>query len=319
MDVFFYEAFAEEEEALARVLDPSISCGYARETIQESGHTDPPAKLISIRTQSEIPASWAGRINGILSRTTGFDHLLLLKTSFPATIPLGYLEEYATRAVAEQAMMLVMALLRKLPMQMHQFDRFDRDGLTGAECKGKRLLVVGVGRIGYELSRIARGLGMEVEGVDIVQKHPDIQYTTREEGISRADAVVCCMNLTPENKGYFSASLLRKAKQGVVFVNVARGEHSPLQGLQILLAEGHLGGLGLDVFEHEPSLALSFRVPSGIPTPGAAILREILTFPNVVCTPHNAFNTTEAIVGKAAFTVSQVNHFLKQGDFLWRV
>ena len=66
------------------------------------------------------------------------------------------------RAVAEQAILLVMALLRKLPQQTQQFPRFHRDGLTGHECAGKKLLVVGVGNIGSEVVRIGQALGMAV-------------------------------------------------------------------------------------------------------------------------------------------------------------
>jgi len=319
IDVFFYEAFAEEEEALARILEPSVSCGYARETIQESGHSDPPSRLISVRTQSIVPPGWAGRIGGILSRTTGFDNLRTLRKAFPATVALGYLEEYATRAVAEHAIMMMFALLRRLPEQQRQFGAFSRDGLTGYECKGRKILIVGVGRIGYEIVSMALGLGMVVRGVDIVERHTDVDYVDKESGIAWADIVVCSMDLTPDNHGYFGRDLFAQAKPGILFINVARGEHAPLATLRSLLAEGRLGGLGLDVFEDEPTVAASFRDPSIPASDGAEVLREILTYPNVLCTPHNAFNTMDAIEGKAAFTVSQVHHFLKHGEFLWMI
>jgi phosphoglycerate dehydrogenase-like enzyme len=67
-------------------------------------------------------------------------------------------------------MLLMMALLRKLPRQIEQFSHFERNGLTGAECLNKNLLVVGVGRIGSEIVRIGQGLGMNVTGVDIVRR-----------------------------------------------------------------------------------------------------------------------------------------------------
>ncbi len=319
MDVFFYETFSEEEEALTRLLGTSVTSGFSRFTIQESGHSAPPARLISIRTQSVVPVDWVWNIGGILSRTTGFDHLQKLLTSYPEPIPSGYLEEYATRAVAEHAMMTVMALLRRLPIQTRQIASFDRNGLTGLECQGSKLLVVGVGRIGYDIAGIARGLGMVVKGVDIVQKHEDIEYVDRNEGIAWADVIVCAMNLTAQNQGYFSAPLLRKARPGVVFVNVARGEHSPLADMRMLLAEEHLGGLGLDVYEDEASVARSLRDPSLRDGGGALLLKELLSYSNVICTPHNAFNTRESVERKSAFTISQVNHFLKHGDFLWKI
>lgn len=75
MDVFFYEAFSEEEEALRRYLPANISAGFMKETIQESGHALPAAALISIRTQSFIPLMWGSHITGILTRSTGYDHI----------------------------------------------------------------------------------------------------------------------------------------------------------------------------------------------------------------------------------------------------
>lgn len=319
MDVYFYEAFAEEADALKRLLPSTISCEYTWKTIQETGHAEPVSRIVSIRTQSVVPSSWAGRIGGVLSRSTGYDHLKAFRSRVTQPVPCGFLEEYATRAVAEHALMMVMALLRRLPSQQRQFPKFERDGLTGVECQGRRLLVVGVGRIGSEIVRMARGIGMDVRGVDIVQRHKDVQYVERKEGLRWADTIVCAMNLTHENHGYFGVDRLGLTRPGVVFVNIARGEHSPLADLHQLVRSGHLGGLGLDVFEDEPDVAGALRDPSSPRSPGADIVRELLTFPNVLLTPHNAFNTLEAVERKAAFTVTQIQHFLKHGDFLWKI
>ncbi len=155
MDVYFYEAFQEEVAALRRYLPAGISAGFSDKTIQETGDWEPDAPLISIRTQSVVPPAWTVKVRGIVSRTTGYDHLVGQK------IPCGYLPHYCSRAVAEQAILLVMALLRKLPQQIAQFPNFHRDGLTGRECAGKRLLVVGVGSIGAEVvkDRASAGYG----------------------------------------------------------------------------------------------------------------------------------------------------------------
>ncbi len=81
MDVFFYEAFAEEEKALKSQLRNAINFDCTPMTIQETGHTAPLARIISIRTQSVVPAIWANNIDGILSRSTGYDHLLTYLTN----------------------------------------------------------------------------------------------------------------------------------------------------------------------------------------------------------------------------------------------
>ncbi len=315
MDVFFYEAFEEEVQALKRQLCNSITCDYTHLTIQESGHASPPARIISIRTQSVVPEIWANHIDGILSRSTGYDHLLTYLSNTQKPLPCGYLEEYATRAVAEQAIMLTMALLRKLPGQMLQFHSFGRDGLTGGECEGKNLLLVGVGRIGSQIATLAGGIGMNIKGVDIVTQHPHINYIGKTEGVRWADVVICAMNLTKENVGYFSYDLLRQGKKGIIFINIARGEHSPVADLQKLLREGHLGAVGLDVFENEPAVAVSLRNSAAPQSLEAAIICEMMNYPNVIFTPHNAFNTVEAVERKARFTVEQIMYFLEHKSF----
>jgi len=303
MDVHFYEAFEEEAAALRRYLPSTVCASFTWKTIQESGDAEPPAPLISIRTQSVIPSAWVGKAKGIVSRTTGYDHLVGQK------IPWGHLPHYCGRAVAEQAILLVMALLRKLPQQIAQFPTFQRDGLTGRECVGKKLLVVGVGNIGSEVVKIGQALGMEVRGMDISPKHPSVSYVSIDEGLAWAEIIVCAMNLAKDNAGYFSYDTLKRARRGVVFVNIARGELSPTNDLIRSLDEGHLGALALDVYENEGALAVALRSgKSAFP---------LLGRPNVILTPHNAFNTTEAVERKAQQTAQQIGHFQKHGTFLW--
>ena len=114
MDLYLFEVFAEEAEELRRCLGENISYEMTPAAIQESGLADPPARLISIRTQSIIPAAWADKLDGILSRSTGYDHLLRFRRETGTTLPCGYLREYASRAVAEHAIVLLLMLLKKI-------------------------------------------------------------------------------------------------------------------------------------------------------------------------------------------------------------
>ena len=301
MDVFFYEAFEEEAESLQRLLPGDVRAGFTWKTIQENGDEAPPARLISIRTQSVIPPAWFAQLDGVLARTTGFDHLVGLP------VACGHLPLYCNRAVAEQAMLLWMALLRKLPEQMEHFPRFHRDGLTGRECAKKKLLVVGAGHIGSEVVKIGRGLEMEVRRVDIIPERTDVSI---EEGLPWADIIVCAMNLTAENRGYFRYGRLRQARAGALFINISRGELSPTADLVRLLDEGKLGGVALDVYENESAMATALRSGHG----GFPLLGR----PNVILTPHNAFNTEESVGRKCAQSVEQVRRFLEHRAFLWR-
>jgi len=319
MDIYFYEAFDEEARLLQKFMPEGIEAGYTWKTIQESGHDSPPARLISLRTQSLIPVQWSGQLQGILSRSTGYDHILRWLAGTNGPVQCGYLPLYCNRSVAKQALTLWMALLRKLPMQIGNFRHFHRDGLTGRENEGKVLMVVGVGNIGYEVVKIGRGLGMEVLGVDIVQKHPDVHYVAPEEGIARADIVVSAMNLTAQNRAYFHYDFLKRAKPGLIFVNIARGELSPSTDLLRLLKEGHLGGIAIDVYDSESELAVSLRAGTSSGNAEVNATLELAKMPNVIMTPHNAFNTLEAVERKSSQSVEQVEHFLRAGAFLWPV
>ncbi len=315
--VFFYEAFQEEVAQLKRFLPTNIPAGFTRQTIQESGHKIPPADLISIRTQSSIPLTWAGRVTGILSRSTGYDHLQRYADQIKTKLPLGYLPRYCHRSVAEQALLLWMALLRKLPMQRVQFTRFSRDGLTGLEGQHKTLLVVGVGNVGSEIVRIGQALGMNVLGVDIVEKHDFVSYTSVEQGLSQADIIVCAMNLTAQNAGYFHYERFKKVKPEAVFVNIARGELSPPGDLLRLIKEKRLSGVALDVYPEEGKLATYLRVRHQRHDAQVQAVLALSEYPNVILTPHNAFNTQEAVRRKSEQSIQQIEHFLEQGEFLW--
>ncbi|MBW8001961.1 MAG: hydroxyacid dehydrogenase [Planctomycetes bacterium] len=319
LDIFFYEAFEEEAEALKRYLPGDISAGFIFKTIQESGDAEPGGAVISIRTQSVIPTSWSSKISGILTRSTGYDHIKSYLQKCGRFVGSGYLPLYCGRAVAEQAILLSMALLRKLPQQVEQFSSFHRDGLTGRECQGKNLLVVGVGNIGYEVVKVAGALGMNVAGVDIVERHSAVKYVSIEEGIAQADIIICAMNLTSENIAYFNYRLLKKSNPGVIFVNVARGEFSPSADLLKLLDEGRLSAVALDVFNNEPELAVSLRTNAASDDNEIKATLELAKRPNVILTPHNAFNTSESVDKKASQSIEQIKHFLEHGNFKWSV
>ena len=322
-DAFFYEAFAEEAERLLHYAAAAgLRVGHSPLTIQETGHAEPPAPIVSLRTQSVFPPAWAPQLRGILTRSTGYDHLFAYRDAVggAACPPLGYLPLYCVRAVAEQAMLLWTALLRRLPRQLAEFDRFRRDHLSGRVNPDKTLALFGVGHIGYEIWRIASALGLIVRGVDPVQRHADVAYASPAEALAEADIVVCAMNLTNRNRGYFTREILAQAKRKPILVNIARGEFTPAAVLEAALADGLLSGVALDVYNEESTLAPALRTgnPSALTPDNQALLR-LRRHPNVLLTPHNAFNTLEAVERKSEQSIRTLLHFQKTGRFLWPV
>ncbi len=320
-DAFFYEAFAEEAERLLHyAAEAGLRVGHSPLTIQETGHADPPAPIVSIRTQSALAPAWVAPLRGLLTRSTGYDHLLALRP-LPAPGPvLGYLPLYCVRAVAEQAMLLWTALLRRLPRQLAEFNHFRRDHLTGRENPGKVMALFGVGHIGYEIWRIASALGLIVHGVDPVRRHADVAYFTAEDALRDADIIVCAMNLTPRNRGYFTHDLLAHTRRQPILVNIARGEFTPAAILETALNEGILSGVALDVYNGESTLAPALRSgnPAALTDDHQALLR-LHKRHDVLFTPHNAFNTLEAVERKSEQSIRTLLHFRQTGQFLWPV
>ena len=321
-DAFFYEAFAEEAERLLHYAAAAgLRVGHSPLTIQETGHAAPPAPVVSLRTQSIFPPAWAPHLRGILTRSTGYDHLFAYRDAVGgACPPLGYLPLYCVRAVAEQALLLWTALLRRLPRQLAEFDRFRRDHLTGRENPGKTLALFGVGHIGYEIWRIATALGLIVRGVDPVRRHADVAYAEPAEALAQADIVVCAMNLTPRNRGYFTRDVLAQTQRRPILVNVARGEFTPAAVLEAALDDGLLSGVALDVFNEEATLAPALRTGDAAAlSPDNQALLRLRKRHDVLLTPHNAFNTVEAVERKSEQSIRTLLHFRKTGQFLWPV
>jgi D-lactate dehydrogenase len=313
LNVYFYEAFKEEEAFLRKYLPAEITAGFIRHTIQESGHTELPAPIISIRTQSAIPDDW--RMSAILTRSTGYDHI----HKYTDKAECGYLPLYCARAVAEQAMMLMLCLLRKLPKQIKHFETFYRDHLTGHEALDKTMVIYGVGNIGHEIYKIASAFGMKTYGVDIVKRHDDVNYISKEEGLKAADVIVCAMNLTAENLHYFNYDCLSHARKGVIFINVARGEFSPSRDLLALMNDNRIAGLALDTYNKESILAESLRTRTASDDEEVKATLELHQKDNVIFTPHNAFNTHQSVERKAKQSIEQIEHFLKKNEFVWKV
>ncbi len=314
MEAAFYEVFSEEAEGLKACWAGGSPEVLSPGPIPEPPPDAPPAPVLCVRTHSRIPAEWDGRVLGVLTRSSGFDHLVRDLRGWRKRPACGYLPEYCARAVAEQAVLMILALLRRLKRQIRQALDFDRDGLTGGECLGRRLLVVGVGRIGREVVGLGRALGMDVRGVDIDPRERDLSYVSLEEGVGWADVVVSAVPLTRGTRGLFSSDLWRRGGRGTIFVNISRGEVSPVRDLAAALEDGTLAGVGLDVFGNEGRLAAEWKGERPETAEGRC-LRSMGDRDDVILTPHNAFNTREALERKCRQTVAAIETFRKEGRF----
>jgi D-3-phosphoglycerate dehydrogenase / 2-oxoglutarate reductase len=157
---------------------------------------------------------------------------------------------YGDIAVAEHTIALMFACAREIP----RMDREIRIGLwrprEGMQLTGKRLGIVGLGGIGGEVARIARGIGMEVLAWNRTPR-PEAGGSI-EEVLRESDVVSLHLALSEETRGFLDADRLASMKRGALLINTARGALVDETGLIEALNRGHIARAGLDVFALEP-------------------------------------------------------------------
>jgi len=206
-------------------------------------------------------------------------------------------------AVAELTIALMLALARKLPAAnatMHA-GKWEKKSLQGAELRGKTLGILGLGRIGLEVAKRARGFGLEIVGSDpfvsaAVARENGIVLLPLEELFAKADYLTLHVGLTPQTTGVINAKTLAAMKKGVRIINCARGELVDDAALVAALKSGQVAGAALDVFVQEP-------------------LKDSPYFEldNVILTPHIAGSTAEAQEAVGIQIAMQVREYLKLG------
>jgi len=150
-------------------------------------------------------------------------------------------------SVAQAALLLILALARRLPEARRSFAEARLGVPLGRELTGKVLGVVGLGRSGSRLARAGEALGMEVVSVRSTSSRAELEAL-----LARADFVSLHCPLTPATRGLLGRAEFSLMKPGACVVNCARGAILEREGLESALEEGHLGGAGLDVFWEEP-------------------------------------------------------------------
>jgi phosphoglycerate dehydrogenase-like enzyme len=183
--------------------------------------------------------------------------------------------------IAQTAIMGMLALARGFPrwLTAQRDRRWDPErGLPPADLRGQTAVVVGLGRIGAEIARLARALGLKVAGIrrgprgdsdPVDELHPPAALAGL---LPRCDWLILACPLTPETRGLIDAAALARLPRGARLINIARGEIVDEPALTEALRGGRLAGAYLDVFETEP-----------LPPESA-----LWNLPNVLVTPHNS-------------------------------
>lgn len=248
----------------------------------------------------------AGGTRLIALRCTGFNNVDLAAAD-RLGLDVRRVARYSPYAVAEFAVGLMLALNRKIHRAYNRVreSNFLLDGLLGFDLHGKTVGVVGAGQIGSVLVRILTGFGCRVLIYDPVKQDAlealGAQYVALDTLLGEADIVSLHTPLTPETQHLINPDTLAKMRTGAMLINTGRGALVDANALIGALKSGHLGAVGMDVYEEEE--ALYFRDLSEQIISDDTFAR-LLTFPNVLITGHQAFFTREAL-GMIATTTRQ--------------
>ena len=218
-------------------------------------------------------------------------------------VPLALTGDVNSTAVAEHALALMLAVAK----QVVRYDRAIRednfairDGFSAFELSGRTLLIIGLGRIGRKVARLAQAFGMQVIASDPFVSASDAEQigvgyvADWRPSLSRADFVSIHAPKLPDTRYLVGAPELAAMKPGSVLVNVSRGGMVDETALVEMLERGHLAGAGLDVFEHEP-------LPADDP---------LARHPGVVLSPHSAAFTQECAMRMSLACADNVISFI---------
>jgi len=220
--------------------------------------------------------------------------------------------KYSPYAVAEHAAALVLALNRKTHRAYNRVreSNFSIEGLLGFDLHGKTAALLGTGVIGAVAARIFRGFGMRVVAFD---PYPNkeceelgVEFRPLESIVPEADILSLHCPLTPENFHIVDNAMIAQMKRGVMLINTSRGGLIDTKAVIEGLKSGHLGSVGLDVYEEEEDLF--FEDLSGTIITDDTFSR-LLTFPNVIVTAHQAFFTREALERISSVTIGNLTAF----------
>jgi len=272
-------------------------------------------EVVSIFTGDDASAPVIQQLAGvgvkfIAVRAAGYDNVDL-HASRAAGIRVANVPAYSPYAIAEHALALMLALNRKLIIADHQVHRqdFTVGNLVGFDLHGKTIGIIGTGKIGSTLIKILSGFGCRLlcydirENQDLVTNY-GVTYVSLARLCQESDIVSIHTGLTPDTKYMIDRKLIEGMKPGVMLINTGRGAVVNTEDVLYYLEKGHIGYFGADVYEKEKGIFF-YDLSTG--EVNDAILKKLLSLPNVLITPHQAFATSQALNNIAETTFYNIS------------
>ena len=222
----------------------------------------------------------------LCTRSVGFNHIDLTACK-ERGIEVCNVPDYGSHVIAEHVFALLLTALRHVTEAGRQVKAgdFDYHGLRGMALMGKTIGIVGTGKIGASVARIARGFGMKILAVDVcrvleLESHFGVQYTDLPTLLSQSDIITLHVPALPDTVHMINDQSIALMKKGVIVVNTARGELIDSTALLKALKSGQVAKALLDVLEHEKDFTLN---------------RELIEHEHVIVTPHIAFYADDSM------------------------
>jgi D-lactate dehydrogenase len=257
----------------------------------------------------------------VVLRSAGFNNVDL-KAARDLRMTVARVPEYSPYAVAEHTVTLILALNRKIHRAYARVreGNFALDGLLGFDLRGRTVGIVGTGRIGATLARIMTGFGCTILAFD-PKCNPDceaigVRYVSQVELLAESDVISLHCPLTSETHHMIDASAIAQMREGVMLINTSRGAVIDTRAVIRALKKGHIGSLGLDVYEEEADLFFEDLSDQVIQDD---LFARLLSFPNVLITGHQGFFTAEAMRAIAETTMANITNFERSGRALHEV
>ncbi len=259
----------------------------------------------------------------VAAMSTGFDNIDL-KACKELGVTVCNVPSYGENTVAEYAFGLILTLSKKINtavLRVKEQGKFSTEGLMGFDLKDKVLGVIGAGRIGRHLIKMAQGFDMKVLAYDPhpakdIEKTLGFTFVSLEELLKNADIVSLHVPYMPETHHLLNQSNIKLMKKGALLINTSRGGLVDTFALLENLKNGNLGGAGLDVLEEEGHIldetVLLKSHPAEKQLKTILADMEIMHLDNVIVTPHTAFNTKEAITRILETTVENIAAFVNR-------
>jgi len=329
--------FIETEEHEQRYFEEALG-GHELSFVHSLADVMPDTEVLSVFISSRISDDFLARhpaLRLIAARSTTCDHIDL-ESCARRGVAVCDVASYGDHIAAEHTFALLLALTRRLreAMRLNGDKRFSYEALRGVELHGKTFGILGAGRVGMRTVPIARAFGMEVIAHDItpqpeVPENLGFEYVSLDEMLRRSHILSLHSPLTNDTFHILDRAALAKCRPGVLIINTARGRLIDTAALLEALEAGIVGGAGLDVLGEEAALRrqashlISDQIIDHLHGEDASappartreieklmLIDNLLARPNVVFTPHIAFNCVESIERINAETVSSISRFI---------